>query len=165
MEELIYQGSADDEERIHWILERAARQITETVGRSGLEAIVLTGGFGRGEGALTREEGSPGLPFNDFDFLLTGTRPRIAPGVLRDLRISLSELLGVDFVDIGYIRSSQFRKAKPTIFLYDLVNGSKILWGSPDVLKGVPSFASSTERGHAIVSEQRNRPALYSRFA
>jgi hypothetical protein len=143
MEELIYQGSADDEERIHGILERAATQITERVGRPGLEAIVLTGGFGRGEGALTREEGSPVLPFNDFDFLLIGTRPRVAPGVLRDLRISLSELLGVDFVDIGYIRSSQFRKAKPTIFLYDLVNGSKILRGSPNVLKKVPSFASS----------------------
>jgi len=143
MEELIYQGSADDEERVRGILERAVRQITQRVGRSGLEALVLTGGFGRGEGALTREEGSPGLPFNDFDFLLIGSRPRIAPGVLRDLRTSLSELLRVDFVDVGYIRSSQFRKAEPTIFLYDLVNGSKILWGSPDILKRVPSFASS----------------------
>jgi hypothetical protein len=143
MEELVYQGSADDEERIHGILERTTKQIVDRVGSLCLEAIVLTGGFGKGEGAVRRDQGSSGLPFNDIDLLLVGTRPRIASSILHDLRSSLSQLLGVDFVDIGYIRSSQFRKAEPTIFLYDLKNGSKILWGSPDILKKVPSFASS----------------------
>jgi hypothetical protein len=143
MEELIYRGSSDDEERIHELLERTTKHIVERVGSRGLEAIVLTGGFGRGEGALKRDEGSSGIPFNDLDLLLVGTRPSIASGVLRGLKSSLSQLTGVDFIDIGYTRSSQFRKASPTIFLYDLKNGSKIIWGSPDALENVPSFASS----------------------
>lgn len=143
MEELVYQGSADGEERIRGILEQTVRQILERVGRQGLEAIVLTGGFGRGEGALKRNEGVRGLPFNDLDFLLIGTRPRMASDVLRDLRSSLSHLIGTDFVDVGYMPSHRFRNAQPTIFLYDLRNGSKIVWGAPDILEKVPPFASS----------------------
>lgn len=143
MEDLIHRGSSSDEESIHELLERTTKHIVDRVGNRGLEAIVLTGGFGRGEGALKRDEGSPGLPFNDLDLLLVGTRPNIASGVLRGLEDSLSQLVGVDFVDIGYIHSSQFRKAQPTIFLYDLKNASKIIWGSHDALKKVPSFASS----------------------
>ncbi|MCX5800447.1 MAG: hypothetical protein NTX17_03565 [Candidatus Eisenbacteria bacterium] len=143
MEELVYEGSTDDEERLRGVLERAARYIVERVGKKGLEAIVLAGGFGRGEGTLHRDDGAPGLPFNDLDLLLVGTRRGIASGVLRHLKSSLAQLLGVDFLDIGYMCSSQFREARPTIFLYDLKYGSKILWGSPDVLEQVPSFASS----------------------
>jgi len=143
MERLIYQGSADDEERIRAILERATREILNKLGAGGLEAIVLTGGFGRGEGALRGEAGTSRLPFNDLDFLLIGTRSHVAYGLMRGLKNSLPGLLGVDFVDLGYIRSSQFRGAPPTIFLYDLKNGSRVIWGSAGALENVPVFQSS----------------------
>jgi len=143
MEELIYQGSAEDEEKVLEILERSTRKIVEKVGTRDCDAVVLTGGFGRGEGAVKRNGEEPGAPFNDLDLLLIGARARVSASVLRELKNSLPRIAGTDFVDVGYLHSSEFRKAAPTIFLYDLRNGSRVIWGDEAVLEKIPSFSSS----------------------
>jgi hypothetical protein len=140
MEELIYQGSPDEQARILFSLKNAAQSIAERAGLAGSGAVVLTGGFGRGEGSLLREPGGAVRPFNDFDILLIGTKPAARRGLLNEVRQGLPASLGVDFVDVGYIRSSDFAKAEPTVFLYDLKRGSRVLWGSPCVLDAVPAF-------------------------
>ncbi|UCF79334.1 MAG: hypothetical protein JSW03_03550 [Candidatus Eiseniibacteriota bacterium] len=140
MQRLIYQGSPDEENRARLLLEKASAAIAERVGSRGLDAIVLAGGFGRGEGALLREDGPDGVPFNDVDLLLVGSRPRVSASVLGELRHSLARLLRVDFVDINYMRSSELKRVSPTVFFYELKHGNRIVWGAQDALGTLPSF-------------------------
>jgi|GEM_PF-3431031 len=143
MEKLIYQGSTDEENRVRAALKEATNSIVSTVGSRGLDAVVLAGGFGRGEGALLREDGSEGLPFNDFDFLLVGTRSSVPVRVLSKLKRMLPRVLNVDFVDINYMRASDFKRVSPTVFFYELRNANRVLWGSPDALGTLPFFDPS----------------------
>ncbi len=143
MEKLIYQGSTDEEDKIRATLGKAAEVIVSEVGTRGLDAVVLAGGYGRGEGALRRTGDSQRRPFNDFDLLLVGTRSDVPSRVLRELRRSLPGILDVDFVDVNYIRASALRKVSPSVFFYELKNGNRILWGTPDALEALPSFESS----------------------
>jgi predicted nucleotidyltransferase len=143
MEKLVYQGSPDEQARILFSLKNAARSIAERVGLSENEAVVLTGGFGRGEGALSKEPDGAIRPFNDFDILLVGARPAMPRSLLLELKSGLPASLGVDFVDLGYVRASDLQKAEPTVFLYDLKRGSQVLWGSQCALDAVPPFAPS----------------------
>jgi hypothetical protein len=143
MEKLVYQGSTDEEKKLRAALKEAAEAIVAGVGSRGLDAVVLAGGFGRGEGALQREEGSEGRPFNDFDLLLVGTRSGVPARVLGELRRTLPRLLDVEFADINYIRASELKKVSPSIFFYELKNGNRTLWGSADVLEALPLFEPS----------------------
>ncbi len=140
MEELVYQGRPDEQAGLFETLKGAAHSVAARVGLGERDAVVLTGGFGRGEGALLRAPEGTGTPFGDVDLLLIGNGPRPGQRVLDDLKSRLASTLSADFVDLGYIRASAFRRAEPTVFLYELRNGSMVLWGSPGALERVPSF-------------------------
>ena len=140
MEELVYRGSPEEQARILFALKEAARLVAEKTGLTGGDAVVLTGGFGRGEGALSREPGDAGRPFNDFDIVIVGARPGVPGGVLAGLKSGLATALGADYVDLGYVRASSLAGAEPTVFLYELKAGSRVLWGSERALDAVPAF-------------------------
>ena len=143
MEELVYRGSPEEQARILFALKDAARSVAEKTGLSDGDAVVLTGGFGRGEGALLREPGCEGRPFNDFDILIVGARPAVPDGVLAGLKSDLAAAMDADYVDLGYIRASGLAGAEPTVFLYELKAGSRVLWGSERALDAVPDFRPS----------------------
>lgn len=124
-------------------MRNAARTAAERLGLTGRDAVVLTGGFGRGEGALWRQPGCQPRPFNDVDLLVVGSRPAAPESVLAELRRSLAAALGADFVDLGYVRQSSLAGAEPTVFLYELKAASRVLWGAERVLDAVPAFAPS----------------------
>ena len=143
MEELVHRGSPEEQARILFALKEAARFVAEKASLAGGDAVVLTGGFGRGEGALSREPGCEGRPLNDFDLLIVGVGPTVPDRVLAGLRSSLPAALGADHVDVGYVRASTLTGAEPTVFLYELKEGSRVLWGSERALDGLPSFRPS----------------------
>src|SRR5439155_271402 len=39
-------------------------------------------------------------------------------------------------VEVGYLR----RRARPSIFVYDLATHGKVLWGPSDLLRSIPAF-------------------------
>jgi len=111
-----------------------------------LVALVLTGSFSRGEGTVLPVDGRLRV-LGDIEFLV------VVPGA-GDYRATrrragawareASERLGggdvavdIEFgpVEIDYFR----RKARPSIFVYDLATHGKVVWGS-DVLRAIPPF-------------------------
>lgn len=106
----------------------------------GRDAIVLAGGFGRGEGSVAHGEGNI-RPLNDYDVLLV-TRTAIAPETLRREEKALAETLGMDFIDIGIVHTDSLSSLTLTQLVYDFRYGSQVLAGDPSVLEHIPQFSA-----------------------
>lgn len=128
--------AADDAVRSHLAM------ITEAVHRrvGPVEAIVLTGGFGRGEGGMHRDADGTWRPVNDYDLLVVDSRDLRA--ALAGVGEELAPRLGLDFVDLGY-SDGRWEKLPLTLFNYDLKHGSQVIAGDPRVLDRIPTFASA----------------------
>ncbi len=104
------------------------------------DAIVLSGGFGRGEGSVRRT--SDGIyPLNDYDIVLI-TRTPLRPETLRREEANLAAMLGMDFVDLGVIDTVSLSKLELTQFTFDLKYGSRVLDGDPTILDRLPRFSA-----------------------
>jgi hypothetical protein len=111
-----------------------------------LVALVLTGSFSRGEGTVLPLDGRLRV-LGDIEFLV------VVPGAgdYRAMRRratawaqEASARLGGDDVavdiEFGPVEIDYFRrKARPSIFVYDLATHGKVVWGS-DVLRAIPPF-------------------------
>lgn len=119
-------------------VERDLARIVEVLSEAdpGLEAVVLTGGFARGEGALL-----DGKPQNDYD--LVAVRGLGRPQSPYDgLRRKLEGELGLH-VDLQPVWSGRLRWARPSIFWYETALRGRVLWGEADVLARVPVRSAS----------------------
>jgi hypothetical protein len=123
-------------------IERQLMQAVEAIRRIHpvADAVVLIGGFGRGEGSAV-VKGGCARALNDYDLLVispdeTGREP------LRRLSRELAGALGMDFVDIGLWRPDVLDTLPPTIFNYDLRHGAQVLFGDPALLDRIPRFSA-----------------------
>ncbi len=113
---------------------------------STLVGVVLTGSFARGEGSVLSLPGrlkvlgdieffvvlATGADYRRLRAEMTGWGPAAAAALGRD-RIDVDIEFGP--VDVGY-----FRRADPSIFVYDLRHHGKVLWGPPDLLETIAAF-------------------------
>ena len=105
-----------------------------------LNAVILTGSFGRGEGGIEWKDGRP-RPVNDYDLLVVAlAADRLQLGVLGN---ALAREIGIDYVDIGVVRADELPKLGPTMFTFDLRYGSRVVHGDPALLEAVPRYASA----------------------
>ena len=100
------------------------------------EALVLVGGFSRGEGSVIRE-GSNIQPLNPFDIVA------VSPGAdtvedVRTLESALARAAGVTGVDLFYMESRSLRRLKSTLFNYDMKAKGHVFFGSPKALSRIP---------------------------
>ncbi len=119
------------------------------VGRlhGGLVAVVLSGSFARGEGTVMAR-GDDLRILGDLEFFVVFERAAAARK--RRLaewgRAASAVLAGQGIrgeVEFGPVDLAFFsRRARPSIFVYDLREHGKVLWGRPDVLDGLPAFGS-----------------------
>ena len=109
-------------------------------------AVILTGGYGRGEGGVSMREGRMS-PVNDYDLFI------IADGValplfwhmrskLRTLSHQLAERIGIG-VDLALFRKESLPFLKPTLFWYETKMGHQVLLGNPRILDAVPTVTPS----------------------
>ena len=121
-------------------------QITEAIRRTlddRLEAIVLTGGFGRGEGGVILENGRY-RPVNDFDIgVMVSTsgylrRRKQLQARLQQLADGLAPQVGVKQIDIGITHSLAFQLAPNLVVWYEIRNGHQVLWGDIDLERIMP---------------------------
>ena len=111
-----------------------------------LVGVVLTGSFARGEGSvLSLPDGLKVL--GDIEFfvvLATGADYQRLRAPMATWGPAAAAALGGDriHVDIefGPVDVGYFRRARPSIFVYDLRHHGKVLWGPPDLLEAIPSF-------------------------
>ncbi len=104
-----------------------------------LEAVLLGGGYGRGEGGVLRGAGGD-RPYNDLEFYvaLRGSRHRnelIHRLPLEVLGEILSHLAGVE-VEFKIASLAEWRAQRVNMFSYDLFAGHRMLWGDARRLAG-----------------------------
>jgi rhamnosyltransferase len=104
-----------------------------------LEALVLGGGYGRGQGGVLKS-GSGDAPYNDLEFYVFTRGNR----VLNERRYhqplqELGERLSADaglHVEFKVDSLARLRRSPVTMFSYDLVSGHRTLLGSENIFDG-----------------------------
>ncbi|MDZ4803802.1 MAG: hypothetical protein SGI90_02915 [Candidatus Eisenbacteria bacterium] len=107
-------------------------------------AILLIGGFGRGEGGVLSVPGDGWRAFNDYDLTIL-VDGYVDETVIPPLSVELARRLDIDFVDIGVIQR-RVLEGPPldTIFAYELKAGHRVLDGPPDALHRMPAINPAT---------------------
>ncbi len=110
-----------------------------------VEAIILCGGYGRGEGGVFIEPGGRESLYNDYDmFVVIKPMPRsrkaFYQGELKKLGHSLEKGFGIE-VDFGPLKTlDQMRTAPFTLFNYELKYGHIVTYGADDILDVMPEW-------------------------
>jgi hypothetical protein len=132
-------GSQELEDRLDGICGLVRDEATAQVPPKDLAAIVLGGGYGRGQGGVLRTEAGD-QPYNDLEFyvFLRGNRLwqeyRYGPR-LHDLGECLSIEAGLP-VEFKIDSIDRWKSSPPTMFSYDLVSGHRMIFGDKSVFQG-----------------------------
>jgi hypothetical protein len=138
-------GNEELEKKIDSLMELIADRVVETVGRRDLAALVLGGGYGRGEGGVLTDEKGEMLLYNDFDFFVitnnvSNSRRREINRLLRSLSPELSEVAGID-VDFGPAKNvSGLSSTEFTMMWQELKHRHKVVYGPENILDLLPDF-------------------------
>ncbi len=98
-------------------------------------ALMLGGGYGRGEGACVIREGKESL-YNDLDLFIVLTSPSALPDGAAGAAEKYEHLLGVE-VDIGKPLTIESIRCLPHELMWqDLITGHMVLSGDPEILTG-----------------------------
>jgi rhamnosyltransferase len=127
------------EERLAGICERVLAGVKELLPQDALEALVLGGGYGRGQGGVLKTAAGD-APYNDLEFyvLLRGNRVlnerKFGPR-LNNLGERLSPEAGLH-VEFKIESLARFRQSAVTMFSYDLICGHRTISGNEPVFAG-----------------------------
>jgi len=125
------------EKLISEALDCIAASIAASPESSSVRAVVLGGGYGRGEGGATPD----GRPYNDLDFFVVMKGSHATAG-LRKLLDSISSEWGgklgidVDFYCVDSVKA--LCKDAATLMIQELFAGGNVIFGDHDVFRGVP---------------------------
>lgn len=97
-------------------------------------AILLCGGYGRGEGAWFIDKNGLLCAYNDYDIAIISNQT-IDYSELQSLRKQIAQNVGIRWVDIDFYTVNQVLSFNATIKHYDLLYASKLIYGSIDSIK------------------------------
>ena len=123
-------------EKMHRFLEDMRRQLDQHGQDLRVAALALAGGYGRGEGGVYMDEDGDALLYNDVEFYLF-THGAASERLLRwvqNVEHAGRTGFGVP-VEIKVLPVDWLFKAEPSMFLYDLVVGHRIVYGPADFLR------------------------------
>lgn len=139
-----HHGSDAFHERFHGMVQAVAKDVENALGEN-LVALILGGGYGRGEGAIIVVDDEE-QPYNDLDFLLVVHRPGdVDQDAMRAIKKRHEALthLHVDFTQP--FTTDDLAKWPPWLMWHDFVNGYITSAGDPDTLeKHVPASVRGT---------------------
>ena len=136
-------GNTELEARIARDLERIAEVAVDRVGER-FHALVLGGGYGRGEGGGRQRDGA-WEPYNDYDlFLIMEGLPAWQRSSMRSemaaVGRSLEEDLGLE-VELSAIRIQDVGKLPFTMMWCELVGGHHVVRGCSEALHAAPEMS------------------------
>jgi rhamnosyltransferase len=132
-------GSESLENHLARICEKVFAGVRALIPPNKLEALVLGGGYGRGQGGVLKTS-SGDAPYNDLEFyvFLRGNRvlnDRKYHLLLAELGERLSGLAGLH-VEFKVDSLKRLRCSGVTMFSYDLVSGHRVLCGGENIFHG-----------------------------
>ncbi len=128
-------------------MKRIIEEVLNAVPHDYIKAIILGGGYGRGEGGILHEAENE-LLFNDYDLFVIA--PNISRKKLQLVNYKLTQVhkkltkeFGID-VDFGPCKTVNFLKKAPFwLVYYELKYGHKIIYGDEGVLNYLPTWDGS----------------------
>ena len=135
--------------RLDTFLSRLAADLAAQPFRTGVAALVLGGGYGRGEGGVFRvTEGAAAALYNDLEFFIFVRLPSASAEVSdwchRWERAGTTEL-GID-VEFKVLAADVLASAEPTMFYFDLLQGHRLVRGDAGILHRAPSRLRDPQR-------------------
>lgn len=132
-------GSDELENHLARACEKVLAGIQKIIPPRKLEALLLGGGYGRGEGGVLKTE-SGDQPYNDLEFYVfirgnNWLNERRFGKALHHLSHELTPAAGVE-VEFKIISSAKLRRSPASMFYYDLVTRHRRLWGNEKLLAG-----------------------------
>lgn len=140
-----------------------AEVVRTHISPTSLDALILFGGYGKGEGAVRRTSGSPRLA-NNLDFLLL-TRA-VSTDDRDELRTALEEPLAQvgrahDVgVDVSVIDGGALDRSRPKVMWYDLRFGHRVIIGPPERVRSLTRFRMDAIPASDVRHLMVNRGAL-----
>lgn len=105
-----------------------------------VRALVLVGGFGRGEGSVLLDSGEP-RPMNDYDVvLIVEQEDTLERTALRELARALAREVDIWHVDLIPMAESRLSTLPFTMFNYDMKYGGYVFYGPPQILDVIPTM-------------------------
>ena len=106
------------------------------------EAIVLGGGYGRGEGGVTEDSAGQPCFFNDLDYFIFTDSPddQELVAAVHEWEQAESLKMGID-VEGKCLPKSDLRQTKESMMFYDLVAGHIIVYGPEDFFSAYSALA------------------------
>jgi hypothetical protein len=131
----------DGDEKLERDLEQTSQAfltgVRQVVPADKLEALMLGGGYGRGEGGVLRTE-TGDQPYNDLEFyvFIRGNRWLNERRYRNGLHHLAQELAATAKVEVEFkiISLDKLRRSSASMFYYDLVMGHRWLWGDESQL-------------------------------
>jgi len=134
-------------ERLDRYLHEVAERLAKSPAAADTMALVLSGGYGRGEGGVFRGEDGQAQLYNDLEFYLFTKSGAVAAEVQEWVHQEEQDgtaLLGID-VEFKCLGIGALRHGEPSMFYYDLLQGNQLIWGDPDWAKGLPEVLVDAE--------------------
>jgi hypothetical protein len=122
------------EQRLDEQLGHLAHDVSLSIG-SNLVALILGGGYGRGEGAIWFDDQEGAKPYNDLDlFLIVNEPSQVEPQALKHISHQYEKELEIDVDFSRPVSLKQLRTMPPTLMWHDLAGGHRVLYGPEDIL-------------------------------
>lgn len=131
-------GSRELEQHLALTCDEVRDRIQKIIPAPKLEALMLAGGYGRGEGGVLKTEAGD-QPYNDLEFYVGVRGNRFFnewryTRALHQLATELSPSAGVE-IEFKVISLAGLQRKPITMFYYDLVMGHRWLWGDEELLQ------------------------------
>jgi hypothetical protein len=104
------------------------------------QSVILTGGYGRGEGTPFIHPDGTQSPFNDYDLIVIVKKlDEPARNLFRGLERQLTDELGIT-VDLCPYAMNRLSACEFSLLNYEMMQGHKVLYGNRQVLDALPDY-------------------------
>lgn len=114
------------------ILDTVKAKVKDSLPENSYRALILFGGYGRGEGGLLND-----YPHNNMDFLLITKDRSISEEMFRQIMTPISEKYKIGF-DLSVISEGKLRMSHTHLIWYEMFHGHKLLLGDPCLIHSLP---------------------------